>query len=141
MKDEEKGEKKSFFTSLWNKAKTAVGSFALDSALEDAYNEDKDEFTYYSGDSLNVVLGGVKVYGKINDGKVVVMRSQELQSDAILVCDQTGQAYYVSDVEWVTVDIVYDNQRYTRKAQQLTIDDAVVEVDVIKAGDKFYLKR
>lgn len=134
--NETKEEKKeSSFSKFWKKAKQTVNDSVLEIKIESKFKKDNNTFSIYGKNDLI----SLTVYGYIEDDKVVAFGKVDAEVNEVLVDDETKKAYYINSVSDSTVDIIVDGVKYTRPATVISLDSDVKEVDVIKAGKKYYL--
>lgn len=135
--EEKKEEKKeNVFSKFWNKTKKAVNDSLLEVKIESKFKNDNDSFSIYGKGDLVPLI----VYGYLKEGKVIAYGKVETDLNNILV-DDNEKAYYVNSLIDATVDITVDGTTYTRPATIIVLDSDVQEVEVIKAGKKYYLQK
>ena len=134
--DKKEEKKENVFSKFWNKTKKVVNDSLLEMKIESKFKGDNDSFSIYGKGDLVPLI----VYGHLKDGKVIAYGKIETEVNNILV-DNNEKAYYVNSLIDSTVDITVDGTTYTRPATIIVLDSDVQEVDVIKAGKKYYLQK
>lgn len=135
-KEKKEEKKENVFSKFWNKTKKVVNDSLLEVKIESKFKDDNDSFSIYGKGDLVPLI----VYGCLKDGKVIAYGKIETEVNNILV-DNNEKAYYVNSLIDGTVDITVDGTIYTRPATIIVLDNDVQEVDVIKAGKKYYLQK
>lgn len=132
----EEGEKKeNAFSKFWKKTKQSVSDSILESKIKSMYEKSKTEYTIYKkGELFNQT-----VYGSIEENVLTIFGKEELEAYNLVVEEKSGHAYFIVGIEENTVMIEYDGTVYERPAMRLTLDADVEEVDVIKAGKRYFL--
>lgn len=139
-KKEEKDEKKeSSFVSFFRKAKTKIDSNILEDKIKGAFRAEHHEFDYYVyGD--NSLFNGSSVYGSIEEDVLTYLGETKIPPHSVVIDSKNDKAYYATDeVEDIDLKITCDGQEYVRKGQTLRLNPEVKEVQVIKAGNHYYL--
>ena len=136
--DDKKEEKKeNAFSKFWKKTKQKVGDSVLEMKIESKFRTDNKLFNIYGKGELI----SLTVYGILEDNKVKAYGKVETEINNVLVDDETKIAYYIDSLEESTVDVVLDGVSYNRPATIINLDSDVKEVEVIKAGKKYYLQK
>lgn len=133
---EQKEEKKeNVFSKFWKKTKQTVSDSLLETRIESTYNKDKPYYHIYGkGDIMPLIICGnkendrISVYGKV-----------DTEVNNILLDVNTEKAYYISSLIDSTIEVTVDGIPYNRPSTIIVLDDNVEEVNVIKAGKKYYL--
>lgn len=139
---EEKGEKKekkeNGFSKFFNKAKTSVNNAILEGKIENSYNDKNISFTIYSKDAAL----GQSVHGNyLNDEKtqMIVFGEKEIKAYSVIVNNKDNDAFYVLSTEEGKVTSIVDAVEYERKGTIINLDKNVEEVNVIKAGKRYFI--
>ena len=128
-------EKKGGFSGWWNKTKSNISNNILESNIESKFNKENKAFLNYN---KNEVFSNT-YYGRIIDDSLLIYGKRNLKSNSVIVDKATNKAYYViSNVETKT-KVIYEGVEYERDATLVKLDSNVEEVNVIKAGDKYYI--
>ena len=131
----EKEEKKeNAFSKFWNKTKKSINDSILESNIEKAYEKGMDEFKLYEKNSLMAQ----SFKGELNDGKVVVFGEKEYKLFSVVI-DKKDVAYYLTKLEPTTVKSTVEKEEYERPGTILYLDKNVEEVNVIKAGKRYFI--
>lgn len=133
---EQKEEKKeNVFSKFWKKTKQTVSDSLLEIRIESTYNKDKPYYHIYGkGDIMPLIICGKKENDRINVyGKV------DTEVNNILLDVNADKAYYINSFVDSTVEVTVDGVSYNRPSTIIVLDDNVEEVNVIKAGKKYYL--
>ena len=131
-KVEQATEKKPGFFS---KLKSSVSDQVLDVKIANAYKKDSEALTVYTKGSLFPK----SLNGKVDGLTITVWGDDEIKPYSVLVVDETLKAYYVISSKKTKVTAVVDGIEYERDGQVITVDDNVEEVNVVKAGDHYYI--
>jgi len=135
-KEETTEEKKGGFSGWWNKTKANVNSSILESKLESTFNKGNVEFVNYNKGEMF----SNSYYGYYKNGTTVTIYGKKLlKTNSVLIDKKNNKAFYVVSVVDSKVEVKYEGQIYERDASDILLDPNVTEVNVIKAGDRFFL--
>lgn len=132
-KKEEK--KENAFTTFWKKTKQNIDNSILESKIENTFNEQNTEYTIYQKQELL----STTVYGYLDNDRIIVFGERSPKEYSVIIDQKTDKVYYISNISKGTVNVEVDGVNYERPATIFATDDEVVEVNVIKAGKKYYL--
>ncbi len=134
-KSEKQEKKENAFTSFWKKAKQDFNNSMLESKIENTFNNQNTEYTIYQkGELLSMT-----VYGYLDGDRIIVFGEKDPKKYSVIMDQKNEKVYYISNVSKATVNVTVDGVSYERPATVIETDDEVVEVNVIKAGKKYYL--
>ena len=133
---EKKEKKENGFSKFFNKAKSSINSSILESKIESAYNTANIAFTIYEKDSTF----GQACHGSyLNDNQLVVFGEKEIKKYSVIISSKDNKAYYVLSTEEGKVTSVVEGVEYERKGTIINLDSNVEEVNVIKAGKRYFI--
>lgn len=133
---EQKEEKKeSVFSKIWKKTKQTVSDSLLETKIESTFNKGNPYFHIYGKGEIMPLI----ICGKMEDNKICVYGTVDTEINNVLLDVNTDNAYYINCLVDSTVDITVDGIVYNRPVTIIVLDSNVEEVDVIKAGKKYYL--
>ena len=129
-------KKENGFSKFFNKAKASVQAAQLENEIEAAYKQDSVAFAYYEKDSLLPKT----FHGKyLNDNQIEVFGEHTVKPNTIIIADKDEKAYYVESFEKTTVKATVENQEYECTGTIINLDSNVNEVNVIKAGKRYFI--
>lgn len=131
---EKKEKKDNAFSRLWNKTKKSINDSILEGKIESAFEKGLPEFKVYEKDSL--LSNSVK--GKLEDDKLTIFGEKEFKLFAV-VMDKDENPFYLTKVEATTVKSTVEEVEYERPGTILTLDKNVEEVNVVKAGKRYFI--
>lgn len=135
--EEKKEEKKeNAFSQFWNKVKSSVNDAVLESKLENKFREGNTSFRIYQKDDL---FGGNDVYGYYEGDNIVIWGQQSVKNFSVIIDESTHAAYYVVGSEETTASVEFEGTTYERTATNIAIDRNVEEVNVVKAGKRYFI--
>lgn len=132
---EEELKNENSFKKFWKKTKDGFNNMMLDNKIEMAFNNQNTEYTIYQKDELI----STTVYGYLDGDKIIVFGDKNPKLYSIIADQSTNKLYYIKGLAKTTVDVVVDGVNYNRLGTIFETEDEVVEVNVIKAGKKYYL--
>ena len=133
---EEAPKKDNAFKRFWNKTKKTVSDAVLESKIRSAYDKAHKSYTAYAKNELLPT----PLSGEINDGVLTVFGHQEIKPYAVVIAnDEGGKAYYVTGTGSTTVSSTVEGVTYERAGTTITLDENVEEVDVVKAGKRYFI--
>ena len=135
---EKKEKKENGFSKFFNKAKASVNNAILEGKIENAYNDKNLPFTIYSKDSAL----GLSVHGNyLNDDKteMIIFGEKEVKKNSVVINTKDNSAYYVVDTKEGKVTSIVEGVEYERKGTVICLNKDVEEVNVIKAGKRYFI--
>lgn len=130
-----KEEKENSFKKFWKKTKDGFNNMMLDSKIETTFNKENTEYTIYQKDELL----STTVYGYLDGDKIIVFGEKNPKLYSVIADQNANKVYYIKGVAKTMVDVTIDGVTYSRPGTIIETEDEVVEVNVIKAGKKYYL--
>ena len=135
-KSEKKEKKENGFSKFFNKAKASVNNAVLESKIESAYNNANIAFTCDEKDATF----GQSLHGNfVNDSQLLVFGEKEIKKYSVIINSKDNKAYYVTSTEEGKVTSIVEGVEYERKGTIITLDSNVEEVNVIKAGKRYFI--
>ncbi|MCR5113237.1 MAG: hypothetical protein K6A63_04805 [Acholeplasmatales bacterium] len=129
-------KKENGFSKFFNKAKASVAAAQLENKIEAAYKKDTITFANYEKDSLLPKT----YYGKyLSDNQIEVFGDHEAKVNTIIISEKDEKAYYVTSTEKTTVKSTVEGTEYERPGTIINLDTDVTEVNVIKAGKRYFI--
>lgn len=117
----------------WQIVKGKVDDFVLDTKIESEFRTKNTSYTLYTKDH------SISLCGYIIDKEIIVYGTHKVPKQNVIIDNETKKAYYVIDTKETTVKTVLNGIEYVRKGTCLVIDDSVEEVEVLKAGKRYFL--
>jgi len=135
-KSEKKEKKENGFSKFFNKAKASVNNAVLESKIESSYNNANIAFTCYEKDATF----GQALHGNfINVSQLLVFGEKEIKKYSVIISSKDNKAYYVTSTEEGKVTSIVEGVEYERKGTIINLDSNVEEVNVIKAGKRYFI--
>ena len=135
-KSEKKEKKENGFSKFFNKAKASVNNAVLESKIESSYNNANIAFTCYEKDTTF----GQSLHGNfINDSQLLVFGEKEIKKYSVIINSKDNKAYYVTSTEEGKVTSIVVGVEFERKGTIINLDSNVEEVNVIKAGKRYFI--
>ena len=132
---EKKEEKKpNIFSRAWNKTKQSVNDSILEGKIESAYKKAHLEYTNYTKDEML----SKTYYGALEGNKLTVFGNHEVKTYSVII-GPDEKAYYVLTIEETEVTSTVEGVEYKRPGMILTLDSNVEEVNVVKAGKRYFI--
>ncbi|MCR4899159.1 MAG: hypothetical protein K5892_08080 [Acholeplasmatales bacterium] len=132
---EKKEEKKpNIFSRAWNKTKQSVNDSILEGKIESSYKKAHLEYTNYTKDEML----SKTYYGAIENDKLTVFGNHEVKTYSVII-GPDEKAYYVVAIEETEVASTVEGIEYKRPGMILTLDKNVEEVNVVKAGKRYFI--
>ena len=132
---EKKEEKKpNIFSRAWNKTKQSVNDSILEGKIESAYKKAHLEYTNYTKDEML----SKTYYGALEGNKLTVFGNHEVKTYSVII-GPDEKAYYVLAIEETEVTSTVEGVEYKRPGMILTLDSNVEEVNVVKAGNRYFI--
>ncbi len=135
--EEKKNETKeeNAFSKMWKKAKQSVNDTVLEAKIRSAFEKEHEIFTVYTKNELLPK----SVYGSITDGVLTVFDKVDVKAWSVIVANEDDKAYYVMSTTAATVTAEVEGVSYERPGTAIYLDENVEEVNVVKAGKRYYL--
>ena len=138
-KNEEKKEKKeNGFSKFFNKAKTSINNSILEGKIESSFNNANLSFTVYvKNDAF-----GHSVHGKyLNDDKtqILIFGEKDFEIGSVVVDNKDESAYYLTGLDKGKCQSIVEGVEYERNGTIINLDKNVEEVNVIKAGKRYFI--
>ena len=135
-KAEEPEKKDNAFKRFWNKTKQSVNDAVLESKIRSAYEKAHKSYTIYTKNELIPK----SLCGEIQDGILTVFGEEEIKPFAVVIAnDEEEKAFYVVSTEKTTVSSAVEGVTYERPGTAVTLDENVQEVNVVKAGKRYFI--
>lgn len=130
------GKKESKLSSFFKKTKENFNASVLEGKIETAFNKANIEYAIYTQGKMFPE----RVSGFLTDGnKLTVFGEVEVENYAVIISDKTEVAYYAVGTAPATVSAQVEGETYERPGTTITLDENVEEVNVVKAGDRYFL--
>lgn len=133
---EQTEKKENAFSKFWKKTKQSVNDAVLESKIRAAYEKAHASFTVYEKDELlsHTFSGGI-------EGNVLtVFGKAEIEPWSVVIAnDEKATAYYAVETAQTVVKAAVEGVEYEREGTAITLDPAVEEVNVVKAGKRYFL--
>ena len=137
-KEVKKEKKENGFSKFFNKAKTSVNNAILEGKIENSYNDKNISFTVYAKDAAL----GQSVHGNyLNEEKtkMIIFGEKEIKKNSVIIDNKDNTAFYTLDTDEGKVTSIVDGVEYERKGTIINLDKNVEEVNVIKAGKRYFI--
>lgn len=131
---EKKEKKDNAFSRLWNKTKKSINDSILESKIQSAFEKELPDFKIFAKDEL--LSNSVK--GKLEDDKLTIFGEKEFKLFSV-VMDKDDNPFYLTNIEPTTVKSTVEEVEYERPGTILTLDKNVEEVNVLKAGKRYFI--
>jgi len=127
--------KKNFLESAISNIKNKVSDAILETKIESEYKQKNTTFSLYKKDNiLSITLSG-----EIKNKELIVYGDHKIPKYSIIIDESNKKAYYVLNTLTTEIKTVYSSNNYIRKGTIIILDENVEEVNVIKAGKKYYI--
>ena len=123
------------FAKFFAKTKQSVNDSILEVKIRTAFDREHESFNVYTKNELLTK----KVTGSIRDGVLTVFGDEDIKSWSVVVANKDEKAYYVLSTEPATVTAEVDGVTYERIGTAVFLDENVEEVNVVKAGKRYYV--
>ena len=133
----EETKKDSGFSKRWKGTKAKVDADVLENHIQSAYASAHRQFDVYNHDGG--LFNGESAVGEIVDGSLIYWGEKAIGEYAVVIDSKDNKAYYTLKSEPIDLQVKYDGTDYTRKGTKTALDANVEEVDVVKAGKRFFL--
>lgn len=128
-------ENKNFLSSTINNIKNKISDIVLENKIESSYKQNNTTFTLYTKDNiLSTTLSG-----RINNNELIVYGDHKIPKYSVIVNECNKKAYYVLNTSTTEIKTNYNSTYYIRKGTKILLDENVEEVNVIKAGKKYFI--
>lgn len=129
-------KKENAFSRFWKKTKQSVNDSIFESKLRSAYEKAHRAYTIYTKGELIPF----SCSGEITDGRLTVFGKATPKAGAVVIADDKEKtAYYVTAYEPTTVTATLEGEDYEREGTIISLDPNVEEVNVVKAGGRYFL--
>lgn len=140
---EEKEE--NFFQKLFKKAKNKIDDATFEARLQNKFNENKNEFSIHNNSSLLSELNrffAIENTNKlIGNGHIIAYGELDVEEGSLIKNHSNEKVYHIDKTSKCEVNVEYDGVTYTRSATRIDLGKEAKLVEVIRVGDKFYLKK
>lgn len=126
---------KNIISSTIESLKMKVADLVLENKIENNFKQNNTTFILYTKD--NVL--STSLSGKIDNNLLTVYGDHKIPKYSIIVNECNKKAYYVLNTTTTEIKTNYNSNNYIRKGTIITLDEKVEEVNVIKAGKKYYI--
>lgn len=123
------------FKNFWNKTKKGLTDLVQDSKIENAFNSQNTEFTIYQKDQLL----STTVFGYLDTDKIIIYGKRDFALNSVIIDENSNKPYYIKKLSDTTIDVKLNDTIYSKPGTIIETDEQVIEVNVIKAGKKYYL--
>lgn len=134
-KTEESEKKDNAFKRFWQKTKQSVNDAVLESKIRSAYEKAHKSYTVYTKNELLPK----SLSGEITDGILTVFGEEEIKPYAVVIEDEGDKAYYAVATKATTITAAVEGVSYERPGTAVTLDENVEEVNVVKAGKRYFI--
>ena len=139
-KEEEKKDetkKDSGFSKWWKGTKAKMDADILEGHIQNAYAQAHRSFDVYAHEGG--IFNGGSAIGEIVDGSLIYWGDKAVEEFAVVVDSKDNKAYYTGKSEPIDLTVKFEGTDYVRKGTKTTLDSNVEEVDVVKAGKRYFL--
>ncbi len=133
--EENKEKKENGFTKFFKNAKKSINDSILEGNIRGQWNKENKEYTICT---KNETFSNT-VYGKIDGDKLTIFGVEEIKPYAVIIEDGTEKAYYVISSIETSVSVTYEGATYERKGMIIALDENTEEVNVVKAGKRYFI--
>lgn len=131
-------KKENGFTKFFNKAKSSVNNALLENKIESTFNSQNNSYSIYAkNETFGSSVHGV--YTSTDKNQLLIFGVKEIQPYSVVIDSQDDMAYYVKGTSEGTVHVIVDGVEYERKGTIIDLDKDVEEVNVIKAGKRYFI--
>lgn len=123
------------FKDFWNKTKKGLTDLVQESKIENAFNSQNSEFTIYQKDQLL----STTVFGYLDTDKIIIYGKRDFALNSVIIDENSNKPYYIKKISDTTIDVKLNDRIYSKPGTIIETDEQVIEVNVIKAGKKYYL--
>lgn len=139
VKEEKKeGKISGFFKKMGNKINDAT----YDMRAESDFNKNHRKYTVYTGAEL--LSPSINLYAEEYDGKKTILAlgiDEDVKKGCVIVDEETENAYYIDGVENSEITFEFEEKKNTKPAMKIKLGALAESVEVIKANDKYYIKK
>lgn len=127
-------EKKNIFKRTYESIKGKINDAILETKIETSFKEKNDLYTLYTkNNSFSTKLSGYFI-----EDKLVVYGKHNIPKYSIIISDCGKNVYYVTKCEDIQIVTKYNGTEYNRIGTKLYLDKNVEELDVVKAGKRYF---
>jgi len=134
-KDETK--KDSCFSKWWKGTKAKMDADIFEGHIQNAYAQTHRTFDVYNHEGG--IFNGDSAVGEIVDGSLIYWGDKPIAEYAVVVDRKDNKASYTGKSESINLTVKYEGTDYVRKGTKTGLDPHVEEVDVVKAGKRYFL--
>lgn len=127
-------EKNNIIKRTYNNVKEKVNDAILEVKIETAFKEKNNLYTLYTKNNSF----STKLSGYIENDNLIVYGNHNIPKNSVLISDCGKKVFYIKGIENVEITTQLNGNQYTRKGTKLYLDDNVEEVQVIKAGKRYF---
>lgn len=128
-------KKENAFSKFWKKTKQSVNDSILEGKIRASYEKAHKQFSLYEKDALI----SSTLYGTIEGTTLTSFGKTEIKPYSVLIATDEGKAYYVLSGADTTVKSMVEGVEYEREGTIIELDENVEEVNVIKAGKRYFI--
>ena len=128
-------ESKEFAINKINLFKDKINEYIIENKIELKFKNNNIPFQLYESKNLFPIC----LSGYYENSKIVVYGTPKINNNSIIINMNNKEAYYVIDTKNTEIKITYEDKEYVKKATMISIDKNVKEVEVIKAGKRYFL--
>ncbi len=118
-----------------NKVKNTIHKMIDDAEVETNYKKNAEIFNIYKKNGFIAL----KVYGYIHENTIEIYGKYDLEIDSIIIRKLSKKAYRLIHFENIELFISGTHNIIKKDGMKLFIKDDLKEVNVIKAGNKYFL--
>lgn len=133
--EKESIKKNNKFSKIFETIKKNLNHTFLEAKIDNSYKKDHDEFKIYQKDAVLPIT----IYGKINGMYLETISNVSISKYSIVLDCSNNKTYYIFNKKEIEINVVVDNVKYTKLGTKYLLKDDLEEVDVIKAGKRFYI--
>lgn len=123
------------FSLIIQNVKNKFDDLLLESKIEQEFKNSNTKFSLYTKENIFPIF----LYGKIDNNEIIVYGDYNIRKNSVIINECNKKAYYVINISQVEIKTKYNNSIYIRKGTKILLDDNVEEINVIKAGKKYYI--
>lgn len=127
-------EKKNIFKRTYDNVKEKINDAILETKIETSFKEKNDLYTLYTKNNSFYT----KLSGYFEEDKLIVYGKHNIPQYSIIISDCGKNVYYVIKCEEVEITTQLNGVEYTRIGTKLYLDKNVEELNVIKAGKRYF---
>lgn len=127
-------EKKNIFKRTYENIKEKINDAILETKIETSFKEKNDLYTLYTKNNSF----STKLSGYFMEDKIVVYGKHNIPQYSIIISDCGKNVYYITKSEDIQITTNLNGTEYTRIGTKLYLDKNVEELNVIKAGKRYF---